>query len=77
MKNIYDLAKERRTFIKVTRFTLANALDALYADINVRNVWLSMEDGDFLVSFNYFQDYELKSRLMSSDSECCTAEEKK
>jgi hypothetical protein len=60
----------RRTCIRVTGFTLAAALDRLYEDENTYNVMLSMEDGDFLISFEYRRDYE---RLARGTAQCCEA----
>lgn len=64
----YDEVREekkqrRRTYVRVSAFTLAAALDRLYEDENTYNVMLSMEDGEFLISFEYHRDYE---RLRSS-----------
>lgn len=64
----YDEVREekkqrRRTYVRVSAFTLAAALDRLYEDENTYNIMLSMEDGDFLISFEYRRDYE---RLRSS-----------
>ena len=48
----------RRTYIRCAVFALAAVLDRLYDSEHVRNVWISLEDGDFLVSFEYRRDYE-------------------
>lgn len=58
---------KRRTYVRCSTFTLACALDRLYDDENVRNVWVSMEDGDFLISFDYIRDYE---RFSGSSGDC-------
>lgn len=59
---VMEAKKPRRTYIRVTGFTLAAALDRLYEDENTYNVMLSMEDGDFLISFEYHRDYERPQR---------------
>jgi len=61
-KEIQDAKKPRRTYIRVSVFTLAAALDRLYDDEHTYNVMLSMEDGDFLISFEYRRDYERPQR---------------
>lgn len=64
--------RKRRTYVRCTVFTLAAALDRLYDNENVRNLILSMEDNDFVVSFEYLRDYE---RAQESQQSCCSDKE--
>ena len=71
-----EVKKPRRTYIRVSTFTLAAALDQLYDSENTYNIMLSMEDGDFLISFEYHRDYERQQHSVS-DCICAKAEESK
>ena len=66
--DVRDVKKPRRTYIRVTGFTLAAALDQLYDDENTYNVGVSMEDSEFLISFEYRRDYERPAR---GTAQCC------
>jgi len=57
--------KVRRTYVRCSSFALANALDRLYDDDDVYNLMLSMEDSEFLISFEYKRDYERRTRSAS------------
>jgi len=60
----------RRTYVRCSTFALAAALDRLCDSSNTRNVMLSMEDGDFLISFEYLREYERLSMKHSSGDTC-------
>ena len=60
----------RRTYVRCSTFALAAALDRLCDSSNTRNVMLSMEDGDFLISFEYLREYERPSMKHSSGDTC-------
>lgn len=71
----YDEVREekkprRRTYVRVSAFTLAAALDRLYEDENTYKVMLSMEDGEFLISFEYRRDYERRARDIPQSCDC-------
>ena len=62
--------EKRRTYVRCSTFALAAVLDQLYDTRHVYNVWISLEDGDFLVSFEYLRDWERhKDSIGSSVSE--------
>ena len=50
--------KKRRTYVRCSGFALADVLDRLYDDDQVFNLWVSKEDCEFLISFEYIRDYE-------------------
>ena len=66
-----DKPKVRRTYVRCSSFALANALDRLYDDDNVYNLMLSMEDNEFLISFEYKREYERRTRSASELPQSC------
>ena len=69
-----DEKKPRRTYVRCAAFALAEVLDRLQDTPYVHNIWVSLEDSDFLVSFEFRRDYE---RLKLSVEDCATSGEAK
>lgn len=61
--------KPRRTYVRCSGFALAEVLDRLCDSESTYNVWVSLEDSDFLVSFEFHRKHERK--IYNSEPSVC------